>query len=97
MRHVARTGKKRNACRISVRKPEGRRPLGRPKRWWEENIKLDFRGIGLGGMTKDGDLCRAPVNMVINLWVPYNSGKFLREWSIVGFSKRTQLYGISLL
>lgn len=71
-------------CIQNFCKEARRRPLGRPKRWWEENIKLDFRGIGLGGMgwsdlTQDKDRCRAAVNMVINLWVPYNSRKFLRE------------------
>jgi hypothetical protein len=37
--------KKRNACRILVGKPEGKRPLGRPKRSWEDNIEVDFREI----------------------------------------------------
>jgi hypothetical protein len=38
-------GKKRNACRILVGKPEGKRPLGRPRRRWVENIKMDLREI----------------------------------------------------
>jgi hypothetical protein len=41
---------KRNAYRIVVGKPEGSRPLGRPRRRWEDNIKTDFREIGWGGM-----------------------------------------------
>jgi hypothetical protein len=48
--HVARTGEKRNACRILVGKPEGKRPLGRPRRRWVDNIKMDLREIGWVGM-----------------------------------------------
>jgi hypothetical protein len=44
--HVARIGKKRIAYRILVGKPEGKRPLGRPRRRWVDNIKIDFREIG---------------------------------------------------
>jgi hypothetical protein len=43
-------GEKRNAYGILVRKPEGKRPLGRPRRRWEDNIKMDLREIGWGGM-----------------------------------------------
>jgi hypothetical protein len=43
-------GKKRNACRILVGKPEGKRPLGRPKRRWVDNNKMDLREIGWDGM-----------------------------------------------
>jgi hypothetical protein len=43
-------GEKRNAYRILVGKPEGRRPLGRPRRGWVDNIKMDFREIGLDGV-----------------------------------------------
>jgi hypothetical protein len=73
--HVARMGAKRNACRVLVGKPERMRPLGRPRRWWEDNIKMDLREIGWGGMdliwlriwTSGG---RALVNTVMNLRVP---------------------------
>jgi hypothetical protein len=44
--HVARMGEKRNAYRILVGKPEGMRPLGRPRRRWVDNIKIYFKGIG---------------------------------------------------
>jgi hypothetical protein len=44
--HVARRGEKRHAYRILVGKPEGKRPLGRPKRRWVDNIKMDLREIG---------------------------------------------------
>jgi hypothetical protein len=43
-------GKKRNACRILVWKPEGERPLEKPRHRWEYNIKMDFREIGWGGL-----------------------------------------------
>jgi hypothetical protein len=48
--YVERTGEKRNAYRILVGKPEGKRPLGRPRHRWENNIKMDLRAIGWGGM-----------------------------------------------
>jgi hypothetical protein len=48
--HVARMGKKRNAYRVLVGKPEGNRPLGRPRRRWEDNIKMDIRETGWDGM-----------------------------------------------
>jgi hypothetical protein len=47
--HVARMGEKRNAYRILVGKPEGQRPLGRPRRRWVDNIKMDLREIGCDG------------------------------------------------
>jgi hypothetical protein len=73
--HVARMGPKRNACRILVVKPEGKRPLGRPRRRWEDNIRMDLREIGWGGMdwinvARDRDQWRALVNTVMNLPVP---------------------------
>jgi hypothetical protein len=48
--HVARMGAKRNSYRILVGKPEGKRPLGRLKHRWMDNIKIDLRKIGWGGM-----------------------------------------------
>jgi hypothetical protein len=48
--HVARIGKKRNAYRILVGNPEGKRPLGRPRRRWMDNIKMDLRETGCDGM-----------------------------------------------
>jgi hypothetical protein len=68
-------GKKRNAYRMLVGKPEEKRPLGRPRRRWEDNIKMDLTEIGWGGMdwihlAQDRDQWRALVNMVMNLRVP---------------------------
>jgi hypothetical protein len=70
--HLARMGEKRNAYRILVGKPEGKRPLGRPRRRWVDNIKMDLREIGWDGMdwiglAQDRDQWRALVNMVMNL------------------------------
>jgi hypothetical protein len=47
--HVARMGERRGAYRALVGRPEGRRPLGRPRRRWEDNIKMDLREVGWGG------------------------------------------------
>jgi hypothetical protein len=68
-------GEKRNACRILVGKPEGKRPLGRPSRKWVDNIKRDLREIRWDGMdwidlAEDRDQSRAVVKTVMNLRVP---------------------------
>jgi hypothetical protein len=73
--HVARMGEKRNAYRILVGKPEGKRPLGRTRRRWEDNIRMDLREIGWGDidwidLAQDRDQWRALVNTVMNLRVP---------------------------
>jgi hypothetical protein len=68
-------GERRGAYRALVGKPEGRRSLGRPRRRWEDNIKMDLREVGWGGMdwidlAQDRDRWRALVNTVMNLRVP---------------------------
>jgi hypothetical protein len=73
--HVARMGEKRNVYRLLVRKPEGKRPLGRPRRRWIDNIKNDLLQIGLNvvdwiGLAQDRYRWRALVNAVMNLRVP---------------------------
>jgi hypothetical protein len=93
-------GAKRNAYRVLVGKPEGKRPLGRPRRMLEDNIRMDLREIGWGGMdwiglAQDRDQWRAPVNTVLDLRVPYNGGKFLSSCATGGFPRRAQLYGVS--
>ena len=50
--HVARKGERRGAYRILVGKPEGKRPLGRPRRRWEDNIKMDLQEVVSGGMDR---------------------------------------------
>jgi hypothetical protein len=68
-------GKKRNAYRLLVGKPEGRMPLGKPRRRWLDNSRMDLEEVGLDdvdwiGPTQDRDRWRAPVNSVLNLRVP---------------------------
>ena len=68
--HVARTGEK-----VLVRKHEGKRPLGRPRRRLQDNNKINFQEVGCGGtdwieLAQDRDRWRAVVNAVMNLWVP---------------------------
>jgi hypothetical protein len=73
--HIARMVEKRNEYRILVGNPEGKRPLGRPRRRWMDNIKMDLRVIGWDGMdwtvvAQDREQWRALVNTVMNLRVP---------------------------
>jgi hypothetical protein len=73
--HVARMGERRNAHRLLVRMPEGRRPLGRPRRRWVGNIRVDLLQFGRGavgciGLAHDTDRLRALVNSELNLQVP---------------------------
>jgi hypothetical protein len=68
-------GEKRNAYRIFVGKPEGKGPLGRPRRRWVDNIKMELREMGWDGvdwtdLAQDRHQWRALVNMLMNLWIP---------------------------
>jgi hypothetical protein len=68
-------GAKRNTYRLLVGKPEGKRPLGRPRRRWVDNIRMDLEEVGWGdvdwiGLVKDRNRWRALVNSVLNLRVP---------------------------
>jgi len=73
--HVSCMGERGCIYRILVKKPEGKRPLGRPRCRWEDNIKMDLQEVGCASM--DGiklalvrDRWQALVNVVMNLWVP---------------------------
>jgi hypothetical protein len=68
-------GEGRGAYRVLVGRPEGRRPIERPRRRWEDNIKMDLQEVGWGGMdwidmAQDRDRWRALVSAVMNLQVP---------------------------
>jgi len=73
--HVAHMVEGRGMYRVLVGKSEGKRPLGRPRRRWEDNIKMDLQEMACGGMdwielAQDRDRLRALLNAVINLRVP---------------------------
>jgi hypothetical protein len=73
--HVARMREKRNAYRLLVGKPEGKRPVGRPRRRWVDNIRMYLGEVGWGdvdwiGLAQDLNRWRALVNSVLNLRVP---------------------------
>ena len=77
--HVAHMGERRVIYRVLVGKPEGKRPLGRPRLRWEDNIMMDLQEVGFGGMdwiklAQDRDRWWTLVNAVMNLWVPENVG-----------------------
>ena len=73
--YVARIGERRAVYRVLVGKPEGRRPMGRHRRRWEDNIRMDLREVGCGcvdwmELAKDWGMWRALVSAVMNLRVP---------------------------
>jgi hypothetical protein len=73
--HVARRAEKRNGYRLLVGKPEGKRPLGRPRRRWVDNIGMDLGEVGCRDvdwidLAQDRDRWRALVSSVLNLRVP---------------------------
>jgi hypothetical protein len=95
MGHVARMGDKRNVYRLLVGKPEGKRPLGRPRRRRVDNIWRDLREVGWGDVdwicqAQDRNRWRALVNSVVNLRVPLNAGKLSS-----GLSSSVQLHRVS--
>ena len=98
--HVARTGEGRGVYRVLVGKPEGKRPLGRPRRRWDDNIRMDLQEVGLGyedwiRLAQDRDRWRALVSAVRNLRVPHNAGNFSTSCKLASFWRRTLLHGVS--
>ena len=76
---MARMGEGRGVHGVLVGKPEGKRPLGRPRRRWEYNIKMDLQEVGVGcgdwmELAQDRDMWRALVSRVMNLRVPKMRG-----------------------
>jgi hypothetical protein len=74
VRHVVRMQEVIGVDRVLLEKPEGKRPLGRPRHRWEDNIRMDLQEVGCGGMdwiglAQDRDRWRALVNAVKNLWI----------------------------
>jgi hypothetical protein len=81
-------------CSVFVGKPERKRPLGRPRRRWKDNIKMDLQEVECGsmdwmGLAQDRDRWRALVNTVMNLRVPQNAGNFLTSCKPVSFLRKT--------
>jgi hypothetical protein len=98
--HVARMGEKRNVYRLLLGKPEGKRPLGRPRRRWMDNIKIDLLEIGLNvvgwiGLAQFRYRWRALVNSVMNLRVPKKCWELPSGCTTCGLSSGTQLHRVS--
>ena len=97
---MARMGEGRGVYRVLVGKPEGKRPLGRPRRRWEDNIKMDLQEVGKGcgdwmELDKVRESWRALVSTVMNIRVPKMRGFSSLAAEPVSFSRRTLLHGVS--
>ena len=73
--HVALMGEEKGVYRVLVVKPEGKRPLGKPRRRWVDNIRMDLQEVGCGymdwiGLAQNRDRCQTFVSAVMNLRVP---------------------------
>jgi hypothetical protein len=98
--HVARMGEGRGVHRVLVGKPEGKRPLGRPRCSWGDNIKMDLQEVGGGcgdrmELAQDRNSWRALVSTVLNLRVPKMRGISRLAAEPVSFSRRNLLHGVS--
>ena len=98
--HVARMGEVRGVYRVLVGKPEGKRPMGRPRHRWVDNIRMDLQEVGCGymdwtGLAQDRDRWQMLASAVMNLQVLWNARNFLTSCKPVSCSRRTLHHGIS--
>ena len=98
--HVAHMGEERGVYRFLAGKPEAKRPLGRPRRRWVDNIRMDLQEVGCRymdwiGLAQDRDRWRTLVSVVMHLRVPWNAANFLTSCKPVSFSRRTLHHGVS--
>ena len=98
--HVACLWERRGLYRMLVGKPEGKKPLERPRRRWEDNIKMDLQQVGCGvvdwiELAQDRDRWRALLTVVMNLRFPLSARNFLISLEQVSFSKRTLLHEVN--
>jgi len=93
-------GEETGVYRVLLGKPEGRRQLGRSRRRWVDNIRMDLQEVGCGYMdwirlAQDRDRWQKLVSPVMTIGVPRNAGKFLTSCKPVRFSRRTLHHGVS--
>jgi hypothetical protein len=98
--HIAPLREKWNAYMLLVGKPEGKRPLGRPRRRRVDNIRMDLGEVGWGdvdwiGLAEDRNRWRALVNSVLNLWVPKNAGKLSSDLTSSGLLSSVQPHRVN--
>jgi hypothetical protein len=98
--HVARMGENRNAYRLLVGKPKGKRPLGRPRRRLVDNVRMDLGEMGWSdvdwiGLAQYRNRWRALVNSVLNLRIPRNAGKLSSGLTSSCLSSCAQLHRVS--
>jgi len=99
-KHVASVGEERRVNRVLVGKLEGRRSLGRPRRRWVDNIRMNLQEMGCGnmdcvGLAQDRDRRRTLVSAVMNLRVPLNAGNSLTSCKPFSFSRKTLHHAVS--
>ena len=93
-------GEERGVYRILLGKPDGKRPLGKPRRRWVDNIRTDLQEVECGymdwiGLAQDRNRWRTLVSAVMNLQIPWNAGNFLTSCKPLIFSRRTLHHGVS--
>jgi len=98
--YVARMGEEMGVYRVLLGKPEGKRPLGKPRRRWVDNIRMALQEVGRGymdwiGLAQDRDRWRTLVSAVMSLRVPRNAGNFLTSCKPVSFSRRILHHPVS--